>query len=135
MKLKAGGRSLNIMLVDGSYLTRAEICSLLEKNGHQISHYAHTFKEGLNVFAQSSQTINLMLVDILLSERSGLDFLKEVTKQNFKGKLIAMSSLSSERIILDCLTNGAIDFIRKPLRPKDLIKAVKKVEIELEKSI
>jgi FixJ family two-component response regulator len=43
-----------------------------------------------------------------------------------------MSSLNIESIVIESISNGAIDFLQKPFEREDLIKAVEKIERLLE---
>ena len=44
--------------------------------------------------------------------------------------IIMMSSINMESIIIESISSGAIDFLPKPFMAEDLIKAVKKIQLE-----
>ena len=76
---------------------------------------------------------NLFLIDVVMPERSGLELAQTLT-ENLSGiYIVMMSSLNLEQIVLESISSGAVDFLPKPFDPIDLIKAVEKIEMEIEK--
>ena len=47
--------------------------------------------------------------------------------KNSKIKIIMVSSLKTESIIIESISSGALDFIQKPFSREDLINSVNKV--------
>lgn len=59
---------------------------------------------------------------------SGFELAQQLQEKFKKIKVIMISSLSQERIILESIASGAHDFIQKPIQESVLIDSVKKVE-------
>jgi len=61
---------------------------------------------------------------------SGLQLAQRLNENKFKGAVIMMSSLTTESVMIEALSVGAVDFLKKPFSPQELLKAVEKIEIE-----
>jgi CheY-like chemotaxis protein len=123
--------NLRIVVVDDSEFSRRSIVDILENEGFNIVGQASSAEEGVQL--STSTDANLFLIDVVMPERSGLE-LASILTENLSGiYIIMMSSLNLEQIVLESISSGAVDFLPKPFDPLDLIKAVEKIETEIEK--
>ncbi|MBY0413372.1 MAG: response regulator, partial [Bdellovibrionales bacterium] len=77
---------------------------------------------------------NLIFIDIVMPEISGLELTKHLQEKGSEKFVIMMSSLNIDSIVIESISNGATDFLQKPFDQADLIKAVEKVERLVEKN-
>ena len=67
----------------------------------------------------------ILLLDVNLPNKSGIDIVKEMRADDlFKNTRVVMASGMS--VEMECLQNGADDFLLKPYMPDDLINILKK---------
>ena len=66
---------------------------------------------------------DIMLLDLVLPLKSGLDILKEISLISPTTKIIAVSSIDDERIIAKAKALGVMIYIKKPFTKSDLLKA------------
>lgn len=69
---------------------------------------------------------DLMIVDIMMPNMSGLELVKEIRAKGSNVKIIFLTVLSEEKYIAEGRTLGAIDYITKPFHNEDVLKRVKK---------
>lgn len=62
-----------------------------------------------------------------MPEASGIDLAKSLGELNTPKCILMISSLASENIIIDSISNGANDFLKKPFEPVDLVRSVEKL--------
>ena len=122
--------SLEIVVVDDSDYLRRYISNTLEDAGFQVVGQAASAEEGIKLSATSNA--NLFIVDVLMPQKSGIDLLRAMSENNYKGYAIMTSSLSTDNVIVEAFRSGAVDFLRKPLDRDGLIKSVEKVNLLLE---
>lgn len=67
---------------------------------------------------------DLILLDLVLPLKSGLDILKELSIISPKTKAVVVSSIDDEQIIAKAKALGAITYIKKPFTKMDLIQAI-----------
>ena len=123
---------LKILVVDDSEFNRKNMINILTEEGFNVVGEANSAEEGIKVAATTKAT--LIFIDIVMPERSGLELAKHFQEKNISGRfIIMMSSLNIEGIVIESISNGAIDFLQKPFDTDDLLKSVFKIERLLEK--
>jgi DNA-binding NtrC family response regulator len=132
MKPPRSHELLKILIVDDSEFNRKSMTHILTEEGFNIVGEAGSAEEGIR--AAASTKANLIFIDIVMPERSGLELAKHFQEKNVTNRfIIMMSSLNIESMVMESISNGAIDFLQKPFEKDDLIKSVEKIERLLEK--
>ena len=74
-----------------------------------------SFTNPLNALnlAKSNQ-YDLILLDIMMPQMDGIDFLKEIKKSSPNTKVIMMTAFSTQDKIIDSSKTGADDYLTKP---------------------
>lgn len=123
---------LKILIVDDSEFNRRNMADILLFEGFNVVGQAASAEEAIQT-AHTTKA-NLIFIDVVMPEISGLELTKHFQeKQAGERFLIMMSSLSIESIVIESISNGAIDFLQKPFERNDLIHAVEKIERLIEK--
>jgi DNA-binding NtrC family response regulator len=108
------------------------MAEILTNEGFNVVGVASSAEEAIQI-AHGTKA-NLIFIDVVMPEISGLELTKHFQeKQTGDRYLIMMSSLNIESIVIESISNGAIDFLQKPFEREDLIKAVEKIERLVEK--
>ena len=132
MKPPRNHDKLRILIVDDSDFNRRSMAEILSEEGFNVVGQAPSAEEAIQI-AHSTKA-NLVFVDIVMPEISGLELTKHFQeKQTEERFVIMMSSLNIDSIVIESISNGAIDFLQKPFERNDLIKAVEKIERLVEK--
>ncbi len=118
---------LKILVIDDSDFIRRSIIEILTTEGFNVVGEAKSAEDAIQI-AHTSKP-NLILIDIVMPEISGLElakhFQEKITGEKY---IIMMSSLTIDSIVIESISNGAIDFLQKPFERDDLIKAVQKID-------
>lgn len=132
MKPPRSHDKLKILIVDDSDFNRRSMADILTSEGFNVVGLAKSAEEAIQI-AHTTKA-NLIFIDVVMPDISGLELTKHFQeKQAGERFLIMMSSLNIESIVIESISNGAIDFLQKPFERDDLIKAVEKIERLLEK--
>jgi two-component system chemotaxis response regulator CheY len=133
MKAARNHDILKILVVDDSDFNRRSMVEILANEGFNVVGNAGTAEEAIQL-AHSSKP-NLIFIDIVMPEISGLELAKHFQeKASYERFVIMMSSLNIESIVIESISNGAVDFLQKPFAASDLIKSVEKIEKMVEKN-
>jgi two-component system, NtrC family, nitrogen regulation response regulator NtrX len=100
-----------ILIVDDEENIRASLKSALDKRGHDIVTAADC-KEGREF---SAIPFDLIFLDIMLPDGSGLDLLEQILKRNPKQLVVMISGHADIDTAVKAIRLGAYDFIEKPL--------------------
>ena len=123
---------LKILIVDDSEFNRRSMSEILTEEGFNVVGLAGSAEDAIQI-AHNTKA-NLIFIDVVMPEISGLELTKHFQEKHSGERfLIMMSSLNIESIVIESISNGAIDFLQKPFERDDLLKAVEKIERLVEK--
>lgn len=118
-----------ILVIDDEAPMRHMLRMVLERDGYTVAE-ATSGRQGLDRLQTGHYS--LVLCDIRMPEMDGLAFLKEKQQLQFCGTVIMMSAYGSIDTALECMKQGAYDYISKPFRPDEILLAVRKAEERLQ---
>lgn len=95
--------------------------SVLKSGGHQIA-VEGTAAAGLAAFQRLEP--NVVLLDLMLPDRDGLDLMKEMLAQRPKLSVIVITAHGSINKAVEAMRGGAYDFLVKPFDELRLLNAV-----------
>ena len=118
-----------ILIIDDSEFSRKSISAALVDAGVNVVGTAGSAKEAAEIL--KANDANLLIIDIVMPDMNGIELAKQY-KEKFPDKyVILISSLSHEHIILDAISSGASDFLRKPFRKEDLLASIHKISQQI----
>lgn len=121
-----------IVVVDDSEFSRQATVDILNESGYKIVGSFGSAAEALR-FSKGNQC-DLYIIDVVMPEMSGIELAKEISGMiMMESKIIMMSSLNTESIVIESISNGAIDFLSKPFEKDDLMNSVKKIQRDMKK--
>ncbi len=110
-----------ILIVDDEKNIRRSLSMIFEAEGYGVV-TAENGREAMEQIAKN--TVDLMFVDLLLGESSGLDLVKDVRSGTNEFPIIMISGHGTIEHAVEAVKLGAFDFIEKPLsKDKILILA------------
>ena len=115
-----------ILLIDDDELDREAIRRELRNYDGEIECVeAATGEESIS--ALSNDTFDAVLLDFRLAGETGLEVLKVLNARDFlKMPVIMLSGMDDENLILECLENGAQDYLLKnELNAKTLLRSIR----------
>lgn len=110
-----------ILIVDDNYLMRRTIERIVHEMGHKV---VGELDNGKHLPFKFQELIpDLITLDIVMAEKTGLEALKELKDQYPFAKVIMVTSIGQKRKVLEALKYGADHFIVKPIN-EDKLKSV-----------
>jgi two-component system chemotaxis response regulator CheY len=115
---------MKILLADDSQFMRTILRTMLEKEipGTEFVE-ASTGVQAVNLWREHRP--DLMLLDLIMPEKGGIDALKEIGAVH-ASKVIVISALGQDKIMEEATSLGASAFIVKPFDEKKVIETVRK---------
>ena len=114
-----------ILVVDDAAFMRMMIKDILTKNGHEVAGEAENGNVAVSKYAEVKP--DLVLMDITMPEKDGIQALKEIKAGDSNAKVIMCSAMGQQAMVIEAIQSGARDFIVKPFQADRVIEAVKKV--------
>lgn len=131
IKKNARSGHARVLIIDDSDLSRRTVAGILEREGFNVVGQAANAEQGMQ--QAYSTGANVFLIDVVMPDISGIEVANYIRENIKEPRIIMMSSLDIESVIIESISSGAIDFLSKPFEERDLIRAVEKIDIELQK--
>ena len=114
-----------ILVVDDAAFMRMMVRDMLKKIGHQVAGEAVDGFQAFRMYKELKP--DLVTMDVTMPEMDGVEAVKEIMAFDRDAKIIMISAMGQQAIVMDCIKAGAKDFIVKPFNIDILEEAVKKV--------
>jgi len=113
-----------ILLAEDDEIMRISVSDSLKKQGWQVEEA----EDGLQALALFERhQYNLIISDIRMPSMDGLTLLKKVRQQSPETAIVIMTAYGSVDAAIDCLRQGATDYILKPFDMDDLIIRISRI--------
>ncbi|MFN3981458.1 MAG: response regulator [Caldilinea sp.] len=110
-----------VLIVDDDAFARAHLRDALSEETYRILE-AKDGEEAIAVL--SSERPQVMLLDLLMPRRSGLEVLDRARQLCPDTRVLIISSMDVDGMVSQALDSGARDFISKPFHPVEIADAV-----------
>lgn len=120
------GGTETILIIDDEQDIRHIGSEILLKYGYNVVTASDGIK-GIELYSKDSDSIDLILLDIVMPEMSGTEVLVEIMQIDPLAKVIVASGYSANGPIKDALSKGAKRFIDKPYTLRELVTCVRQV--------
>jgi len=114
-----------ILLGEDELEVRSYLEMALKCHGYAIES-AQDGEEVLSCLERDHGRISLILLDIMMPRKDGLETLRDIRRQNRDLPVIMLSGASSPLKVVEAMKSGATDFIPKPVSHEDLCIAIEK---------
>ncbi|MGD8740283.1 MAG: response regulator, partial [Desulfobacterales bacterium] len=115
-----------IIVVDDEKRICHNVAKILSKNQYEVTQ-AMSAQEALEKMAKES--FSLLISDIVMPEKNGLELLKMVKKEWPLTKAVMMTAYASTDTAIKAIRLGALDYIPKPFTPDELRSTVEQALI------
>ncbi len=116
-----------ILIIDDEPHILLMLKKMLERVGYETD-LASNGVEGLQLFHRNP--VNLVITDIIMPEKEGLETIREMKKSHPELKIIAMSGggkISAENYLETAKIFGATRIIEKPFTQQEMVSAVQEL--------
>ena len=117
---------MKILITDDHAVLRRGLKQILEDGFGKIQ-FGEAANAGEAIAAVTRENWDLVVLDITMPGRSGLDALKEIKTLKPQARVIVLSVHSEDQFAVRVLKAGASGFLNKDSAPEELVKAVRKV--------
>ncbi|MEZ5354406.1 MAG: response regulator [Bryobacteraceae bacterium] len=118
----------SLLVVEDDSAVRNTLVTFLELEGYQVEAVSTT-REALDRLVARDYPI--VVSDIYLDERTGLDVLQAARRSNPNCAVILMTGRGSMETVMDATQGGAFDYIAKPFELDDLLATLRRAEASM----
>jgi len=120
-----------VLVIDDEAAMRHMLRLVLERDGYAVGE-ATNGRDGLEQMRATA--FDYILCDIRMPELDGPGFLTAKDQGQLGGTVIMMSAYGTIDTAVECMKQGAYDYISKPFRPDEVLLALRKAEERLQLS-
>lgn len=119
-------KNLTFVIVDDAIFMR----TLLKRMIEEVENYTVVGEgsNGLEAIEQANKNQpDVMTLDITMPDMDGIKAVKEIMKVSPKTKIIMVSAMGQQSMVIEAIKLGAKDFVVKPFEKSRVLQAVKNV--------
>lgn len=113
-----------ILLVDDAAFMRMRCAKLLAENGHETVE-AENGADAIEKY--QTHKPDLVLMDITMPVMDGIKATQKLKEMDPNAKIVMVSALGQQTMVMEAIKSGALDFIVKPFQPEKILSTVKRV--------
>ncbi len=117
-------QDLKVLICDDSMFVRRKMKDSLSALGVTKIFEASDGEKAVVKYAESNPDIVFM--DIVMPVKTGVDALKDIKSIDPDAKVIMASSVGTQKNLKEAISEGAFDFLQKPINERDLLKMLEK---------
>jgi two-component system chemotaxis response regulator CheY len=113
-----------VLIVDDAEFLRVRLTKMLGVDGFEVFQAENGVKA---VATYKDIHPDVVLMDITMPEMDGLAALKEIVAFDPKARVVMLTALGQESVVLEAVKSGARDFVVKPFEHERVMKAITKL--------
>jgi two-component system chemotaxis response regulator CheY len=111
-----------ILIVDDSFYMRTMLKNMLTDAGYEVVGEAANGAQAVEMATSTSP--DLITLDVILPDNTGLDVLKSLRQVQPSAKVVMCSAVGQEVIVNEAIENGALAYIVKPFSEEKVLEIV-----------
>lgn len=116
---------IRVMVVDDAAFMRLSIRTILEQHGFEIVAEAANGIEAIAKYLEVKPDVVTM--DITMPEMGGIEAVEKICAIDKKARIVMVSAMGQESIVIDAVKVGAKSFIVKPFKADRVIEVLTQV--------
>ncbi len=116
---------MRVLIVDDAMFMRRMLSDILEKGGHTVCGEASTGKEAVDRYREVKP--DLVTMDIIMPDMSGIEAVKEIKKIDAEAKILMVSAMGQQALVLEAVQAGALDYVVKPFQPSRVLESIDRI--------
>ncbi len=114
-----------LLIVEDDHSVRTTMVTVLELEGYSVDAVSSTHEA---IDRLEKQSYPIVISDIYLDERTGIDVLRTARRQNPTCAVILMTGRGSMETVMAATEGGAFEYLAKPFEMAQMISTIKRAE-------
>lgn len=114
-----------VLVVDDSSFMRSILKGIILRDPFVLSGEASNGRAAVELYKELKP--DLVTMDIVMPEMDGIEAVKEIRSFDPEAKIIMVSAMGQQSMVIDAIQAGARDFIIKPFQSPRVQEALKRV--------
>ena len=116
-----------VLLVDDVAFVRKTLARILSEANYMIVGEAEDGLTALSMYKQLQPDVVIM--DVVMPNMSGIDATRKIVQMDKGARVVIVSAMEQENIVMEAINAGARDYILKPFLAEDILNTLDRVFI------
>ena len=117
--------ALRVMIVDDALFMRNMLKDIFVRAGYEVVAEAEDGEVAIERYSEVKP--DLVTMDIVMPRKSGVEALQDIMASDPDARVIMVSALGQDSLVLEAVESGAKDFIVKPFKEEKVLEIVKRI--------
>ena len=117
--------ALRVMIVDDALFMRNMLKDICARAGFEVVAEADNGEVALDLYREHRP--ELVTMDIVMPRRSGIEALQDIMAEDPQARVVMVSALGQDSLVLEAVEAGARDFIVKPFKEEKVIDVIRRI--------
>jgi two-component system chemotaxis response regulator CheY len=114
-----------VLIVDDVPFVRKTLAEIFRQARYTVVGEAADGKEALEIYARTRP--DLVTMDVVMPQMSGIEAIRKLVKLDKDAKVIIVSAMDQESLVMDAINVGARDYLLKPFSAEDVLRTAERV--------
>ncbi len=115
----------SVLIVDDAMVMRMAIQQVVKECGYEVAGEAGTGLEAISKYEKLKP--DLVTMDITMPDMNGIDAVRGIKAIHPEAKIIMVSAMGQQGMVLEAMKLGAMDFIVKPFDKERVHQVLNKI--------
>lgn len=116
---------MRVMVVDDALFMRNMLKDIFVRAGFDVVAEAENGAVALELYREVKP--DLVTMDIVMPKKSGIEALQEIMASDPDARVVMVSALGQDSLVLEAVESGAKDFIVKPFKEDKVLEIVRRI--------
>ncbi len=117
--------AIKVLVVDDAAFMRMMLSKILTDNGYAVVGEAANGAEAVEKYEELQPDIVTM--DITMPGVNGVEAVQKIMKKHPEAKIVMVSAMGQQSMVVEAVRAGAKDFIVKPFNAERIVEAFRKI--------
>ncbi|MEK5324463.1 response regulator [Aeribacillus sp. FSL M8-0254] len=116
---------MKVLIVDDAKFLRETLKDILKKHSIEVVAEGENGIEAVQLYKQLQPDV--LITDITMPKMNGIEAITKIKQEFPDAKIIICSAMGQQKMVIEAIEAGALDFITKPFDEDRVMEAIKRV--------